>query len=452
MFSWSTNRQLIYGGSVFLLIVLIVGGILWKVVYRAPTCFDTRQNGDEKGVDCGGSCQLLCKSDALNPVVLWSRIFNVSGSVYTAVAYVENPNATSKNPKGEYEFKIYDDKNILIATRTGEISIPKNQKFAVFEPGINFVNNKPKYVEFTFTSFAPWVKDAEPTPTITMTHSALLATTSIPRIEGTISNTSLETIPSLELTAFVLDNKENVVAASRTFVENLVKRTSQQYIFTWPKPFDFGVESCSNTLDIALVLDRSGSMKSESTNPPEPFTTVLATAINFIKNLHEGDQVSVTSFGTLATENSVLSSNTSDTAITIQNISLSTTSEQTNITDGLRLAKIELVSVRSRAQSKKVIILLTDGVPTEPRSTTTLDYPVISANKIAQEIASSSITIYTIGLGKGVSSGFLKNIAGDESRYFFAPTKESLNTIYNKISTSLCEKKPNVINIMYRIP
>jgi hypothetical protein len=450
--SWAYKRRLIYGGGALLVVVLIVSGIFFISFYQPPTCFDGKKNGGEKGVDCGGSCTELCKDDALNPVVLWSKIFNISGDVYNAVAYVENPNVNSKNPQAQYEFRVYDDKNALMDTRTGVISIPKNKKFAVFEPGFVFKNKKPKYTEFEFTSFGPWQKDASLESDISVKYSSLLSTSTSPRIEGTISNQSLQDIPELELVTFVLDSKENVVASSRTFVDNLAKKTTQDFVFTWPKPFNLGVESCANTLDLALVLDKSGSMKSENVNPPEPFNTVKLTAKNFIKNLSDADQVSVFSFGDKGSKESILSLDKSVAINAIDKLSLGTTSQQTNITEGLASAWDELNSSDAKPGNKKVLVLLTDGAPTEPKSTSTPDYPKISAESVARDILASGAAIYTIGLGKDVNEGFLKNISGDEVNYFFAPNKETLAGIYKNIGSALCEKKPNVITVMYRVP
>jgi hypothetical protein len=49
-----------------------------------------------------------------------------------------------------------------------------------------------------------------------------------------------------------------------------------------------------------------------------------------------------------------------------------------------------------------------------------------------------------------VSDGFLKSLSTDDAHYFYAPSKETLAGIYSTISSSLCEKKPNVVNVMYR--
>jgi hypothetical protein len=277
--------------------VITLAGLVLELFYKAPTCSDGRKNGDETGVDCGGSCKNLCTSDTLNPVVLWSKIFNVSGDVYTAVAYIENPNTNSLNLKAKYQFSIYGEDGRIIITKDGETSIPKGKKFAVFESGLVIKNSKPKTADFKFLSFEPWQKDMTKDPDIDVKYSSLISTTTTPRVTGTISNNSLESIHSLELAVFVLDGNENVVAASNTFVDNLVKRTTQDFVFTWPKPFNLGVESCISPLDIVVALDRSGSMKSESKDPPEPFNTVKSTAQSFIKNLSTSDQVSVVSFG-----------------------------------------------------------------------------------------------------------------------------------------------------------
>ena len=69
---------------------------------------------------------------------------------------------------------------------------------------------------------------------------------------------------------------------------------------------------------------------------------------------------------------------------------------------------------------------------------------------VANNINSSGILLYTIGLGKNISEGFLKTITANDSRYFFAPNKGTLDSIYNHISSSICIKKPNVINVIYR--
>jgi uncharacterized protein YegL len=451
MASWAVKRQIYYGTTFVVITGLVFFGIFWKLFYKVPTCTDGIQNGEEKGIDCGGSCKNLCTSDTLTPVVLWSKVFHISGDVYTAVAYIQNPNITSKNPKATYRFKIYDENNNIIETKNGETSIPKNKKFAVFETGLVIKNKIPKSADFEFLSFAPWQKEIEKENTVNVEYGTLLSTTTSPKITGTISNTSQSDIESLELDVFVLDGKENVVAASRSFVDNLIKGSSQDFVFTWPKPFDLGVEACVNPVDLVVALDRSGSMKAESVNPAEPFTTVLNTAKNFIKNLRDDDEVGIVTFGNNAKLENGLTSNKNQIISTISNLVLSTTTlEQTNIDSGLKESFNELRGSSGRSDSRKILVLLTDGVPTEPKSSSQSDYPEVSAQKTAASLKDNNIIVYTIGLGKNVSESFLKSLSYDDSHYFFAPSKDVLTNIYNQIGNSLCERKPNVITVIYR--
>jgi hypothetical protein len=251
MLSWSNKRQLMYVGGVLLCVALLVFGVFFKSIFKSSTCTDSKQNGDETGVDCGGSCRIMCNADVLKPVVLWAKVFNISGDVYTAVAYVQNPNINVKNSKVGYRFKIYDEHDVWVATKEGQTSIPKNKKFAIFETGFLIRSGKPKTAELEFTSFGPWEKDVSKNPDVSVDYSGLLATTSAPRIEGTITNNSLFSLSNLELAVFVFDGRENVVAASRTFVDTLHIHSSQNFVFTWPKPFNLGTVVCGDAVPTA---------------------------------------------------------------------------------------------------------------------------------------------------------------------------------------------------------
>ena len=68
--SWASNRRLAYISVVLfgvLAVVLFVGLV---VFYEAPTCFDGKRNGTEEGVDCGGSCDLICSFSAADIEIL----------------------------------------------------------------------------------------------------------------------------------------------------------------------------------------------------------------------------------------------------------------------------------------------------------------------------------------------------------------------------------------------
>ncbi|MES3004921.1 MAG: FxLYD domain-containing protein [Patescibacteria group bacterium] len=238
MAMWSTKRRFVYGGS-FLFVVLVGVVILaWNLLYQAPTCTDGVKNGTEAGIDCGGSCVNLCSNDALSPTVIWAKVFPISGDVYSVTALVENPNINSKNAKATYDFRLFDEDNRPILVESGSTSIPKNKRFAIFKTGIIVRHTVPKFAEFRFTAFSPWQKDTSVEPEVNVTYGSVETAETAPKVRGTVTNRSIKDIKDIELVVLVMDADENVIGTSRTYVTNLFRGETQDFVFTWQKPFE----------------------------------------------------------------------------------------------------------------------------------------------------------------------------------------------------------------------
>lgn len=451
MISWSFKRQLLYLGIPLVMVFSLSGYIFFKYFYVSPTCFDRAQNGDETGRDCGGSCRLLCTSDSLAPVVRWSESFAVTDSVWNAGAYVENPNINSESPRATYIFRLYDEKNSLITEVNGQTFIPKNKKFLVFYPSINTGGKVVKRTEFEFTGNITWLTSTGPIPDLKVTHSSIQKGSTTPLILGTVENIGATNAGLVELSVIVYNGRGNAIGISRTYVDSVSVRSNSDFGFTWPRAFKESQVVCEVPSDVMLVLDRSGSMASISRTPPEPLTAVKSTATSFISSRKIGDQVGVVSFANEASNpiDHVLSPNVTLVTDAISRIFIATTSAQnTNIGDGLLKAVAELESFRQKSDSKKVIVLLTDGDPTDPKKVGEANYPALFAEQVASEIKAKNISLFTIGLGSLVNNEFLSRLASSPSQYFPAPTASDLSRIYARINTSICTFRPNVIELI----
>src|SRR3989344_7966424 len=97
MNQWSIRRKRIILSIIVLAIVVFVGAPIFLLFYRAPTCFDGKWNGDETGIDCGRSCQLLCTAESL-PLLLKGdpRVFKIADNIFEIVALIENPNTNGE--------------------------------------------------------------------------------------------------------------------------------------------------------------------------------------------------------------------------------------------------------------------------------------------------------------------------------------------------------------------
>jgi hypothetical protein len=198
---------------------------------------DGKQNGTETGIDCGGSCSLVCKIDVSDPVVLWSRAFPVVGSNYNLVAFVENRNKNSGVYNASYEFRIYDNNNKLLGRREGNTFIPPNQQFAVFESRFDSGQNQIKSVSFEFLLPLTWVKKAPTLQTLPIRVSSIIFDDNkdTPSLSAIINNDSIYDLPEFDVIAILYDIEHNAINASKTHKDKLLNNNSLPVVFTWPE-------------------------------------------------------------------------------------------------------------------------------------------------------------------------------------------------------------------------
>lgn len=235
--NWATKRKLQYLGGLFGFFLIILFAIFYPVIFKKSTCTDNRKNGDEAGVDCGGSCLKMCRETTSDPLVIWSRGFHVVGNTYNLIAYIENQNKNSAIENITYQFRIYDVNNRLIGRRDGSTYIPPNKQFAIFESRFDAGESQVKSVTFEFTESFDWTRK-EPTlnnlqilaDKITMTEDK-----KNPGLSARIKNESIQDIPSFEVIAILYDENRNAINASRTIKDGLLSNSSLPVFFTWPE-------------------------------------------------------------------------------------------------------------------------------------------------------------------------------------------------------------------------
>lgn len=237
--SWSTRRKLLY----LLVALLILAGstsyFVYPVFKETPTCTDSKQNSNESGVDCGGSCTNLCLMEVRPISILWSRAFIVAPGIYDVLGYVQNQNVDAGIPSLLYRFKLYDDQNVLVAERDGKTYLGPNQTSAIFESQIKTGERVPKHVFLEFEEGYQWVKTNPRFKGITLSvkNKNLENLSLAPRLSSAVENDSLFDLAEIEVTAILRGADENALAISGTQIGNLSKRRSQDVFFTWLAPF-----------------------------------------------------------------------------------------------------------------------------------------------------------------------------------------------------------------------
>jgi len=236
--TWAFKRQIFYVGVLVILFLVFGFLITYPVLNKAPSCADNKQNGDEIGTDCGGSCAKLCFSQVDPVSIIWSRAFRVVPGRYNAIAYLLNPNKNTAVSKINYKFRFADANNVYIGKREGSTFIPPSGKFAVFEPAIDIGNSIPVYVTFEFTQTPAWVTVTQEKINqlqIFVSNIILTDETASPKLSATIKNNSLFTIPGVNVVAILYDANGNAVSASNTYLDMLNPEESADINFTWPE-------------------------------------------------------------------------------------------------------------------------------------------------------------------------------------------------------------------------
>jgi hypothetical protein len=235
--SWATKRQLKYFLGFVLFMALIIFAFIAPIIFKKATCSDGKKNGDETGIDCGGSCSLMCKSDVSAPVVLWSRSFPVTGTTYNLVAYIENRNKSSAVYTANYEFRIYDINNKLLGRRQGKTFIPPNQQFAVFESRFDSGQNKIKAVTFEFLEPIVWIKKSPTLQTLPIRVNNITFDNNkdTPTLSAVINNDSIYDLPEFDVIAILYDIDHNAINASKTHKDKLLNSNKLPIVFTWPE-------------------------------------------------------------------------------------------------------------------------------------------------------------------------------------------------------------------------
>jgi hypothetical protein len=235
--SWASGRQLQYFSGLVVFMGLVIFALIYPVLFKKPTCFDLKKNGTETGIDCGGSCTLMCKEDISAPVVVWSRAFWVTGSNFNLVAFVENRNKSAGVMVATYEFRVYDTNNKLLGRKEGKTFIPPNQQFAIFEPRFDSGQSEIKSVSFEFLSPLVWVKKPPTLQTlqISVNNINLDNNKDTPSLSAVINNNSIRDIPEFDAIAILYDEDHNAINASKTHKGALLNNSNVPVVFTWPE-------------------------------------------------------------------------------------------------------------------------------------------------------------------------------------------------------------------------
>jgi hypothetical protein len=235
--SWASQRQLIIVSIIVGVVVALFAAVAIAIFYDTPSCMDQKQNQDETGVDCGGSCARVCESDAQAPSVTFARALTQQQDRVDVIAYVMNPNREAAIANARYTIELYDAKGISVARKEGTIDLPPAATIPIYVPTMYGATLTGSRAFLTFDSASLVFVKYTDRRIIPRYNNDAVVTGVTPRITASFSNPSAELVRDVPVIATVFDADGNAIAATQTLLSELPPQGTAQVIFVWNEPF-----------------------------------------------------------------------------------------------------------------------------------------------------------------------------------------------------------------------
>lgn len=232
---WARSRRLTVIGILITAVIAILLILGFAIFYKTPTCTDLKMDGDETGVDCGGSCTTVCSAQAQKASVRFARVLQQSGR-NDLIAYIDNPNVNAYAKDADLLIDIYTQDGHTLE-KHAHLALPANTATPLFVT--NIANAAVQQIFVSFASSSPqWTKGTGGTEAMPKASNIVVnGTGDRPNITATITNPIAYPEHNVPLIATVFANDGTVIAASQTVIPLIPAQGTAQAVFTWNEPF-----------------------------------------------------------------------------------------------------------------------------------------------------------------------------------------------------------------------
>jgi len=182
-------------------------------------------------------------------------------------------------------------------------------------------------------------------------------------------------------------------------------------------------------MNVVVVIDRSGSMGSQSPSGTQKMADARAAAKFLVAQLAAGDKIAIVSFDdqvdVLAETCAIGDSNCSRVNAAIDTLY---PRGNTNMHGGLSTALSQAKALFRRDQVNR-IILISDGQPNTPANLNTPE----QLTTLTRSIAAAGINVTTIGVGTDYNEDLMSKVAdAGQGNYYFVADTAKMATIFDK--------------------
>jgi hypothetical protein len=235
---WAIKRR----NRIFFLIFLFLcffGTLFYFVFFSSPpSCFDGIENQDERGVDCGGVCLLVCEKDVLPVRLLWVRAFPIEKGWWSVFAYLENPNQ-GMSAVLPYTIRLYDRGNFSIAEKTDSIKIYDEVIIPVYWGRVFLEEERPVLrATFDIGEDIEWKKIEREGYKVRTSGQSVGEKNGKGEVRAFLHNDENVPLKRVSVSAILYTRDNNAVTVSETIVRDVPPRGNVPIVFVWQKPFE----------------------------------------------------------------------------------------------------------------------------------------------------------------------------------------------------------------------
>lgn len=208
-------KQIFYAAgylSALFLMIFIVYLIWFK---PGPTCFDNRQNQDEIGVDCGGSCQACEIKTLILPEVSWLKYFPADNQTVIA-AEIKNSNLNYAADSFSYTVDIYDNSGAKIKSLMKNSFIYAGEIKYLVEP-IEIDSKKIKEILISFSNINWKLNEEFKKPLVQLRELKTESTA----VSGFLTNNNAFRLSKIRIFGFLYNQYGILISASKTELEDI---------------------------------------------------------------------------------------------------------------------------------------------------------------------------------------------------------------------------------------
>jgi hypothetical protein len=229
------KKQFIYG-FIYLIILILIGYGVYLTIKPAPSCFDHIQDGNETGVDCGGSCPPCLPSSSALSFIGYPQILVVNTTTISILARIQNTSSDFGASNFSYNYVVYDSNNKVLASSTGYSFIYPTQIKYIFIPVISVPNaNQVSYAQINVGSIN-WLSQDKfnNSDSLSVTNLVTTSTDSNVSVSGDIFNNGPFNIKKANVLALFYNNLGLIAGASYTEVDNISSLSHQSFTIIHP--------------------------------------------------------------------------------------------------------------------------------------------------------------------------------------------------------------------------